>query len=79
LRAGGALTFEHLARALAEFEFTQVYAAAPLDRFARGQRQAMRAAEKRGALLLTAPLRNVAQQPAFMHDGAFVRFTFQWP
>ena len=140
VRAGGALTFEHLARALAEFELTQVYADAPLDRFARGQRQAMRAAEKRGALLFfgragcvachqvagasaemfsdfrehvvgvpqvaptwtnvafdgpggnedfgleqatgdpahryafrTAPLRNVALQPAFMHNGAFVR------
>jgi cytochrome c peroxidase len=139
VRAGDALTFEHLARALAEFELTQVYADAPLDRFARGQRQAMRAAEKRGALLFfgragcvachqvsgrrrdvqrlprarrrraaggadvtnvafdgpggnedfgleqatgdpahryafrTAPLRNVALQPAFMHNGRFVR------
>jgi cytochrome c peroxidase len=140
LRAGGALSYEHVARALAEFEFTQVYADAPLDRFARGQRRAMSAAEKRGAVLFfgragcvachqvsgasnemfsdfrehvvgvpqvapavanvafdgpggnedfgleqatgdpadryafrTAPLRNVALQPAFMHNGAFVR------
>jgi cytochrome c peroxidase len=140
LRAGGALTFAHLALAVAEFELTQVYADAPLDRFARGQRPAMSDAEKRGALLFfgragcvgchqvsgpsnemfsdfrehvvgvpqvvpavtnvafdgpgrnedfgleqatgdpahryafrTAPLRNVALQPAFMHNGAFVR------
>jgi cytochrome c peroxidase len=55
VRAGDALTFEHLARALAEFELTQVYADAPLDRFARGQRQAMRDAEKRGRTALLRP------------------------
>jgi cytochrome c peroxidase len=140
VRAGAPITFEHLGRALAEFELTQVYADAPLDRFARGQRQAMTAAQKRGAVLFfgragcvachqvagpsnemfsdfrehvvgvpqvvpavtnvafdgpgadedfgleqatgspadryafrTAPLRNVALQPAFMHNGAFTR------
>jgi cytochrome c peroxidase len=140
VRAGAPLTFEHVGRALAEFQFTQTYADAPLDRFARGQRDAMRAAEKRGAVLFfgragcvachavagassemfsdfrphvagvpqvapaatnvafdgpgadedfgleqatgdpadryafrTPPLRNVALQPAFMHNGAFVR------
>jgi cytochrome c peroxidase len=140
LRAGAPIAFEHVGRALAEFQLTQVYADAPLDRFARGQRHAMSAAEKRGAVLFfgragcvachqvagpssemfsdfrehvigvpqvaplvanvafdgpggnedfgleqatgdpadryafrTAPLRNVALQPAFMHNGGFVR------
>lgn len=140
VRAGGPITYDHFARAIAEFEFTQVYADAPIDRFARGQRMAMTAKQKRGALLFfgrggcvqchqvsgqsnemfsdfeqhvigvpqvaatftnmvfdgpganedfgleqttgdasdrylfrTSPLRNVALQPAFMHNGAFVR------
>jgi cytochrome c peroxidase len=140
VKAGGAITYAHFARAIAEFEFTLVFADAPLDRFARGVRTAMTAEEKRGAVLFfgtagcvachavagasnemfsdfrnhvagmpqlvpsntnmifdgpganedvgleqvtgdpadryafrTAPLRNVALQPAFMHDGAFTR------
>jgi cytochrome c peroxidase len=140
VRGGAPVAFDHVARALAEFQFTQTYADAPLDRYARGQRGALGAAEKRGAVLFfgragcvachavsgrsgemfsdfrehvvgvpqvapasanvafdgpggdedfgleqatgdpddryafrTAPLRNVALQPAFMHNGAFVR------
>ena len=140
VKAGGA---DHVrrcsARAIAEFEFTQVYADAPIDRYARGDRNAMTASQKRGAVLFfgkagcvschavsgasnemfsdfqqhvagvpqvapsfgnvtfdgpganedfgleqvtgnpadryafrTSPLRNVALQPAFMHNGAFV-------
>jgi len=38
-------------KAIAEFEFTLVFANAPLDRFARGDVGAMTAAQKRGALL----------------------------
>ncbi len=38
-------------KAIAEFEFTLVFADAPLDQFARGDRYAMTASEKRGALL----------------------------
>ena len=38
-------------RAIAEFEFTLVFADAPIDRFARGDHAAMTPAEKRGALL----------------------------
>jgi cytochrome c peroxidase len=38
-------------RAIAEFEFTQVYANAPLDKFARGNTHAMSSTEKRGALI----------------------------
>jgi cytochrome c peroxidase len=137
---GGPLTFDHYARAIAEFELTLVFADAPIDRYARGVRNALTASEKRGAVLFfgragcvkchavagesnemfsdfrqhvagvpqvapslgnvafdgpganedfgleqvtgssadryafrTSPLRNVALQPAFMHNGAFVR------
>jgi len=40
-----------LARAIAEFEFTLTFADAPVDRFARGQLQAMTVSEKRGGVL----------------------------
>jgi cytochrome c peroxidase len=137
---GSPLEYEHIARALAEFEFTLIRADAPLDQYARGDTAAMTAAEKRGGLLFfrdpaacfechitlgyanqmfsdfqshaigvpqiapvntnatydgpgrdedfgrerstgdtgdrykfrSTPLRNVAYQPAFMHNGAFV-------
>ena len=139
IQAGGEITFTHTAHAIAEFEFTQVYANAPIDRYARGDVGALTAAEKRGAILFfgsagcvkchavggqssemfsdfeqhvagipavmasvtnmtwdgpggnedfglaqvtgndadrylfrTSPLRNVALQSAFMHNGAFV-------
>ena len=140
VKAGEAITFDHFARAVAEFEFTQVYADAPIDRYARGIRGALSEQQKQGAVLFfgsagcvqchavsgqsnemfsdfaqhvagipqvapslgnvtfdgpgrdedfgleqisgnpadryafrTSPLRNVALQPAFMHNGAFVR------
>lgn len=140
VKAGAPITFDDVGRAIAEFEFTQVYTDAPIDRYARGIDNAMTAAEKRGAVLFfgragcvrchavsgqsnemfsdfqqhvagipqvspalgnvvfdgpganedfgleqvtgnagdryafrTSPLRNVALQPAFMHNGAFVR------
>ena len=140
VQAGAAISYDDFARAIAEFEFTQVYADAPIDRYARGQRNALSSAEKQGAILFfgraqcvschavagsanemfsdfrqhvagipqivptfgnvvfdgpganedfgleqvtgnasdryafrTSPLRNVALQPAFMHNGAFVR------
>ena len=140
VKAGAPITFDDVGRAIAEFEFTQVYADAPIDRFARGIRNALTPAEKRGAVLFfgragcvachavsgtsnemfsdfrqhvagipqivpsvgnvvfdgpganedfgleqvtgnatdryafrTSPLRNVALQPAFMHNGAFVQ------
>ncbi|MDH4131929.1 MAG: hypothetical protein OEV95_08995 [Gemmatimonadota bacterium] len=138
--AGAPITFDHFGRAIAEFEFTLVFANAPIDRFARGETGAMTEAQVGGAVLFfgragcvrchavaggsnemfsdfrqhvagipqvapsvsnvtfdgpganedfgleqvsgraadrykfrTSPLRNVALQPAFMHDGAFVR------
>jgi cytochrome c peroxidase len=137
---GDPITFDHFARAIAEFEFTQVYANAPIDRYARGNGTALTISQKRGAVLFfgragcvgchavsgrsnemfsdfrqhvagipqvmpsftnmvfdgpamnedfgleqatgeaadryafrTSPLRNVALQPAFMHNGAFVQ------
>jgi len=51
VRAGAPITYEMLARAIAEFEFTLVFADAPIDKFARGQKNAMSDDEKRGALL----------------------------
>jgi cytochrome c peroxidase len=140
IKAGAPITFDHVGQAIAEFEFTQVYANAPIDRYARGEWNALTASQKRGAvaffgsagcvrchqvagrsnemfsdfeqhvigvpqvvptlsnmvfdgpganedfgleqvtgnpddryLFRTSPLRNVALQPAFMHNGAFVR------
>ncbi len=48
---GGKIDFSMFGRAIAEFEFSLVYADAPLDRFARGDVNAMDTSEKRGALL----------------------------
>lgn len=49
--AGAPIDFFMFGKAIAEFEFTQVYADAPIDKFARGDRDAMTDSEKRGALL----------------------------
>lgn len=144
VRAGGPIDFIMFGRAIAEFEFTLVFADAPIDRFARGNTRAMTVPQKRGALLFfgragcvachavagqsnemfsdfemhvagvpqiapffgvgqgnvifdgpgenedfgleqvtgnpadrykfrTSPLRNVALQPAFFHNGAFTK------
>jgi cytochrome c peroxidase len=140
VKSGAPITFDDFGRAIAEFEFTQVYADAPIDRYARGDRNALTTSQKNGAVLFfgkagcaschavsgasnemfsdfrqhvagipqvapsfgnvtfdgpganedfgleqvtgnpadryafrTSPLRNVALQPAFMHNGAFVR------
>lgn len=148
VRSGAPITYEMLGSAIAEFEFTLVFADAPLDRFARGhgrghandEGNAMTDDEKRGALLFfgsancvschavsgnsnemfsdfqqhvagipqitpavgnfpfdgpgfnedfgleqvtgnpsdryafrTSPLRNLALQPAFFHNGSFTR------
>jgi cytochrome c peroxidase len=51
VRAGQPITFEMFGRAIAEFEFTLVFADAPIDRFGRGDHAAMTTAQKRGALL----------------------------
>ena len=49
--AGAPIDFFMFGKAIAEFEFTLVFANAPLDQFARGDRYAMTSTEKRGALL----------------------------
>jgi cytochrome c peroxidase len=138
VKAGGPITYRMFAQAIAEFEFTLTFANAPIDRFARGETDALTIAEKKGALLFfgaakcsvchsvagqsnemfsdfqehvlgvpqiapaltnatfdgpdlnedfgleqitghpsdrykfrTSPIRNVAVQPTFMHNGAF--------
>ena len=140
VKGGAPITYDDMARAIAEFEFTLVFADAPIDRYARGESNALSSVEKRGAVLFfgrggcvtchavsgksnemfsdfrqhvagvpqiapsfgnvtfdgpganedfgleqvtgnasdryafrTSPLRNVALQPAFMHNGAFTR------
>jgi cytochrome c peroxidase len=140
VRNGSAITFEMVGMAVAEFEFTLTFANAPIDRFARGQKNAMTEDAKKGALLFfggarcvechsvsgqsnemfsdfqdhvigipqiaprvtnnnfdgaganedfgleeitgdandrykfrTSPLRNVAMQPTFFHNGAFTK------
>jgi cytochrome c peroxidase len=138
VRAGEPISFDMVALAIAEFEFSLTFANAPIDRYARGERDALSADLKRGALLFfgragcvgchavagrsnemfsdfqshvigvpqvapsvtnnsfdgpganedfgreqvsgdpadryafrTSPLRNVALQPTFMHNGAY--------
>lgn len=48
---GGKIDFFMFGRAVAEFEFTLVFANAPIDRYARGDVNAMDESQKRGALL----------------------------
>lgn len=57
---GSAITFDMFGMAIAEFEFSLTFADAPLDRFARGDRNAMTAPQKRGALLFFGNARCVA-------------------
>jgi len=144
VKHGLPITFSMFGRAIAEFQFSLVFADAPVDRYARGEHSAMTDAQKRGALLFfgkagcvgchavagqanemfsdftnrrigvpqlappfgiesdnvvfdgpgrdedfgaeqvsgdpadrykfrTSPLRNVAVQPAFFHDGSYSR------
>jgi cytochrome c peroxidase len=51
VRRGAPITYPMFAAAIAEFEFSLTFANAPVDRFARGERDALSDAEKRGALL----------------------------
>ena len=51
VKQGAPINFDMFGRAIAEFEFTLTFADAPIDKFARGQYDAMTAAEKRGALV----------------------------
>ena len=49
--AGGLIDFSMFGRAIAEFEFTMVFANAPIDRYARGDMNALNGDEKQGALI----------------------------
>ena len=51
VRAGDPVDFSMFARAIAEFEFMMVLANAPIDAYARGDRNALNPSEKRGALI----------------------------
>jgi len=51
VKQGNPISVLMYAQAIAEFQFTLVRANAPIDQFARGQRNAMTNAQKRGALL----------------------------
>jgi cytochrome c peroxidase len=140
VRQGAPINFDLFGKAIAEFEFTLIFADAPIDQFARGQRNKLTVDQKKGALLFfgkascvechavsgsanemfsdfkghvigvpqispavgnftfdgegqdedfgleqvtfnaadryvfrTSPLRNVALQPAFFHNGSFTR------
>jgi len=140
LSLGAPITFHMFGKVIAEFEFTLVFADAPIDQYVRGEKNALTTDQKRGALLFfgkarcvechavsgpsnemfsdfqrhvigvpqiaplicnltfdgpgededfgleqvtgnaedrykfrTSPLRNVALQPAFFHNGAFTR------
>jgi cytochrome c peroxidase len=51
VKQGAPIDFFMFGKAIAEFEFTLVFADAPLDQFARGNTVAMTSSQKRGALL----------------------------
>lgn len=51
VKHGAPIDFFMFGKAIAEFEFTLVFADAPLDQFARGNTEAMSESQKRGALL----------------------------
>jgi cytochrome c peroxidase len=51
VKAGAVVTYDMFAKAIAEFEFTLVFANAPIDRFARGEKNVLTDDQKRGALL----------------------------
>ena len=49
--AGGKISMAQVGAAIAEFEFSNTFANAPIDRYARGVRSALTPQQKRGALL----------------------------
>jgi cytochrome c peroxidase len=51
VRDGGPITFDMFGLAITEFEFSLVFADAPIDQFARGEKNALTNDQKRGALL----------------------------
>jgi cytochrome c peroxidase len=53
---GAPITFDHFGKVIAEFEFTLVMADAPIDRYARGNKNALTTDQKQGALLFFSKL-----------------------
>jgi len=51
VKHGAPISYSMIAAAIAEFEISLTFANAPIDRFARGQKNAMTSGQKRGALL----------------------------
>ena len=51
MRQGAPITFDMFGQATAEFEFTLIFADAPIDQFARGKKNALTTDQKKGALL----------------------------
>jgi cytochrome c peroxidase len=51
VKAGAPISYSMFAQAIAEFEFTLTFANAPIDRYTRGDLDALTVAEKKGALL----------------------------
>lgn len=51
VKQGAPIDFDMFGRATAEFEFTLIFANAPIDRFARGERSALTDDQKHGAAL----------------------------
>ena len=51
VKSGAAIDFNMFGKAIAEFEFSLVFANAPIDQYARGQENALTTDQKKGALL----------------------------
>jgi len=51
VKLGGPITFDMFGKAIAEFEFSIVFADAPIDEFARGKKNAMTVEQKQGAMV----------------------------
>jgi cytochrome c peroxidase len=51
VKNGAAIDFDMFGKAIAEFEFSLVFADAPIDQYARGQKNALTHDQKKGALL----------------------------
>jgi cytochrome c peroxidase len=51
VKSGAPIDFDMFGKAIAEFEFSLVFANAPIDQYARGQKNALTIDQKKGALL----------------------------
>jgi cytochrome c peroxidase len=51
VKNGAAIDFDMFGKAIAEFEFSLVFANAPIDQYGRGQKNALTTEQKKGALL----------------------------